>query len=286
MSLRIRFRNVYGEAPEDRADVQVIDARTDLVVGRRIDHSTRRGATFSSVEAGVLYKIRVLSGKHRPVAHFLRVGGSGKAQLDVVLPIHPDRVAGASFPDFSALDERLKIALGRNGVGIDEDKARSLYNGLGDFEKAGLLNVWTKMTHTPMTEGNPASHYVDFVYQVRGDRFFADVNRSFRDLVRTATSTGAFKPVDGGLHTPPEGYEQAGSYKSTDGYGNLQLTFFAATATQLGFKLDADIDDANGVEHVFQVLRNWLTDGETHPYDIHQILAQHQGLDTGYRLHA
>ena len=120
----------------------------------------------------------------------------------------------------------------------------------------------------------------------RGDRFFADVALSFPDLIKTATRTGSFKSIDGGLHTPPEGYVEAGSYKSRDGYGNLQLTFFAATASPPGFKLDADIDDANGVEHVFQVLRHWITDSETHPYDIHQILAQYQGLDTGYRLHA
>lgn len=286
MSLRIRFRNVYGDTPEDRADVQVIDARTDRVVDRRIDHSTRNGATFSSVQPGVLYKIRVFPGKHRPVAHFLRIDGSGKAALDLVLPIHPDRVTGVTFPDFDTLDDGLKTALGRNGGGSHEDEARSLYDRLGDLEKAGLLNVWTKMGHTALAEGNPTSHYVDNVYQVRGDRFFADVALSFRDLVKTATRTGAFQSVDGGLHTPPEGYVEAGSYKSRDGYGNLQLTFFAASASPPGFKLDADIDDANGVEHVFQVLRHWITDSETHPYDIHQILAQYQGLDTGYRLHA
>ena len=46
------------------------------------------------------------------------------------------------------------------------------------------------------------------------------------------------------------------------------------------------IDDANGIGHVFQVLRNFLTDSDTHPYDIHEILTFHQSLDTLYELTA
>jgi hypothetical protein len=142
------------------------------------------------------------------------------------------------------------------------------------------------MARTTLAPGKAASQYVDNLYRVRGDRFFANVSLSFRDFVKTATAGGLFEPVNGRLHTPPDGFDAAGSFKTKDGFGNLQLTFFAAASSPLRFKLDADVDDANGVEHVFQVLRNWITDGETHPYDIHQILAQHQGLDTGYRLQA
>jgi len=286
MSLRIRFHNVYGEAPDDRVDVQVIDVRTDRLVDRKINHSTRTAATLSSVQPGVLYKVRIFPGKHRPVAHPVRVSGSGKAVLDVALAIHPDRVVSLSFPPFDKLDEKLKAVLEHGGVEDHPPKGQALYDSFDDLQKAGLLNVWTKMSHTPLTEKNPASDYVGNFYRVRGDRFFANVSLSLRDLVKTATRAGAFKPAGSKLHTPPDGYAGAGSYKSRDGYGNLQLTFFASTASPLDFKLDADIDDANGIEHVFQVLRNWLTEGETHPYDIHQILVQHQGLDPGYRLNA
>ncbi|HEX6176135.1 MAG TPA: hypothetical protein VF089_19165 [Candidatus Binatia bacterium] len=45
----------------------------------------------------------------------------------------------------------------------------------------------------------------------------------------------------------------------------------------------ADIDDAAGLEHVFQVVRNRLSGSPTHPYNIHEILVGHQKLDPGYR---
>lgn len=47
---------------------------------------------------------------------------------------------------------------------------------------------------------------------------------------------------------------------------------------------DVDIDDANGLAHVFQVLRNQLTKRPTHPYDIHELLLFYQKLDAGYTL--
>ena len=48
--------------------------------------------------------------------------------------------------------------------------------------------------------------------------------------------------------------------------------------------MDADIDDAAGLGHVFQVLRNWLTHGATHPYDIHEILVFRQEVALPYDL--
>jgi hypothetical protein len=130
------------------------------------------------------------------------------------------------------------------------------------------------------------------VYRIRPDRIFVDVETGLRDRVKSAVVTHRFRSregddfrtVSGGLHQPPPGYQSAGSFKTTDPYGNLQLSFFVSAAPPLSFKVDADIDDAAGVGHVFQVLRNWITDGQTHPYDIHQILAFRQDVPPLYQL--
>jgi hypothetical protein len=45
---------------------------------------------------------------------------------------------------------------------------------------------------------------------------------------------------------------------------------------------DIDIDDASGIEHVFQVLKNKLSGNPTHPYNIHEILVGYQHNDPGY----
>ncbi|MCI0553639.1 MAG: hypothetical protein L0287_22050, partial [Anaerolineae bacterium] len=60
-------------------------------------------------------------------------------------------------------------------------------------------------------------------------------------------------------------------------------TFFSNPNT-LDFIVDADIDDANGIGHIFQVAEHELTGSITHPYDIHQILFYYQRIDPGYNL--
>ena len=73
----------------------------------------------------------------------------------------------------------------------------------------------------------------------------------------------------------------AGSFKTLDAFGNLQLTFFKDSTT---FCADVDIDDAAGLGHVLQVVRNSVTKSATHPFNINQILIKHQNLAAGYRL--
>ncbi|MGH9336997.1 MAG: hypothetical protein ACRD21_24915, partial [Vicinamibacteria bacterium] len=261
MSLRIRFKDVHGGPLQDRADVEVIDVRTDRTIERITNVGTTRPTRANAVAAGELYKVRVFPTKHRPVGYFVRMPGSGEREIDVVFPVHPDRVHSTQFPSFDELDGDLQALLGRNHIEDHPQMGPGLYDSLGDLPKAGLLNVWTKMKHTPLAEGLPVAHYVQNLYRVRGDRFFANVSLSLRDLVKTAASGGLFEGVSGVLHDPPSGFAEAGSFKTRDGYGNLQLTFFSSSDSPPNFRIDADVDDANGIEHVFQVLRNWITDG-------------------------
>jgi hypothetical protein len=69
------------------------------------------------------------------------------------------------------------------------------------------------------------------------------------------------------------GYHTVSSYKTFDRYGNLQLTLQRKGDTGTDYAADVDIDDAQGVEHIFQVLRNGI-EGPTNPYDIRDILLQ------------
>ena len=93
--------------------------------------------------------------------------------------------------------------------------------------------------------------------------------------------------VSAALHELPpaipdfDNFHDVGSYKTEDSYGNLQVSVFRRDNE---FIADIDIDDAAGLGHVFQVLRNHLTGLPTHPFDIHEILMQHQGLYPNYKL--
>src|SRR5262249_9391920 len=69
-----------------------------------------------------------------------------------------------------------------------------------------------------------------------------------------------FHSVSAALHDPMPGYHIVSSFKTFDHYGNLQLTFQRRGDTGADYAADIDIDDAQGIEHAFQVIRNSVTD--------------------------
>jgi hypothetical protein len=201
-------------------------------------------------------------------------------------PVDPERVARVSFPAYAALDAKAQAILQKSVLDHPPRNVsgKALYDALPDVPRAGLLNLLAKIGRTALPGGGGVMDHLKSFYRVRGDRVFADVGNGLRDLVKIGVDARTFKPVDGALHTPPPGFRLVDSFKTDDHYGNLQITFFSSVAAPLRFKADIDVDDAAGIEHVFQVLRHKLTGRETHPYDIHEILLYYQLLDPGYQL--
>lgn len=273
------------------ADVTAMNTGATSATAQRVDGT--KTLDISGLSANTVYQVRVFPFRHRPVSRFVLMGGGATKRAEIACPIHPDRVRRVVFPDYDDLPDTLRATLDRSVLESTNavltpapGSGAQLFDGLTSLEKAGLLNLFTKMTHTPVA-GKQAWDFMTDVYRVRGDRIFGNVVLPFRDAVKTAVTSSAFAEVNGALHTPPPGFRSAGSFKTADHAGNLQLTFFnALEPLPLAFKVDADIDDAAGIGHVFQVLRNFLTNGDTHPYDIHEILTFHQALTPLYQLEA
>jgi hypothetical protein len=200
----------------------------------------------------------------------------------VVFPVDPVKVRSVRFPPFADLAKWLQATLGRSRdvLGFAGAKGAALYGKLDDTRRAGLLNIAAKSQATPLANGKTVSEYIRRLLIVSGDRIHAAVPNELVVEVSHAASAGLFHAVDGSLHKPPEGFALGDSFKTEDHYGNLQVTFFSRGDEHIA---DIDIDDAAGLEHVFQVVGHAVTGRPTHPYDIHEILVQHQQLDPGYR---
>ena len=258
---------------------QVYEIRTNIPNGR---------LTIENIQTanGGRYVLRVAPERYRSLYLIIRVLDWPEENVEhLVLPVRPEKVT-AVFPQFNSLAQEFKDILASSDVefwpGLNGE---DLYDALGSdpIKKAGLFNLYAKMNDTFFQNGNSVFSYVTSLTRIRGDRIFAHVQKDLRDEVKNACIDEQFKEVSGALHTPPPDFMQAGSFKSNEQYGNLQLTFFSNPNT-LDFIVDADIDDANGLEHIFQVAQNELTGSVTHPYDIHQILIYEQQIDPGYRL--
>ncbi len=283
-TLRLQLLDVYRNSLGEKVDILLRhQTLSDSRVIRAVDASKQIAiGGLYSVPQG-LYRVEVDPPSYLPVSQFVNVESSRITDREVVFPVNPKKVARVAFPDSAGLIEDAQTLLNNSDsvLGFEGKKGDDLYTGLDNIRRAGLLNIVAKCHRTRLSNDAIVSSYVQKLREIRGDRFFALVPKELREETKNSIPDGIFEKVDETLHHPPVGFEHAGSFKTFDHYGNLQLTFFTDGKEWVA---DIDIDDASGLEHVFQVLRNALTGRPTHPYDIHEILVYYQELDPGYRL--
>lgn len=279
--LTITFVDAGRNPLDDVVDVTVTSEDSNRTVAQL---KNVRGTTTLKVTGLTpleICRVQVFPMRHRPVGWFARANEA----VALPSPVDPERVSRVKFPEYDRLGAKADAILQRSALDEPANLAgKALYDALADVPRAGLLNLLAKMGRTSLPGGTGVMDHVESFYRVRGDRVFANVGNGLRDLVKIAVDEKRFEEVGGSLHNPPPDFRRVDSFKSKDHYGNLQITFFASLTAPLRFKADIDIDDAAGIEHVFQVLSHKLTGDETHPYDIHEILLYHQSLDPLYQL--
>lgn len=294
-TLILEFNDAARQPLDDLLDVDVRGVQTNALVHQSRGVAGTKTIKITKIVPGQAYKVRVRPRRYRAVQQFAAVPtGDDAATVTTYCPVDPDAVAKPDFPVYADLPAPLQAVLERSTLQAEPPRTKALkrsltkpgerlFATLTDIQIAGLLNIFAKMSHTPLANAT-AWDWVTDLYRIRGDRIFCNVAIDFRDQVKSEVAGGTFREVPGGKHKPEDGFSGAGSYKTFDHYGNLQLTFFCSDQTPMCFKVDADIDDAAGIEHGFQVIRHDLTNGVTHPYDIHQILTFYQRLQVPYLL--
>jgi hypothetical protein len=280
--LELEFVDVKGAPIHDRVDIRL--RHHTLHEQKQVDgHDARRPIAITELrtEPQGLYVLEVRAHCYWPVSRFVTIPATGVARETITLPIRPDR-ARAIFPNYTDLDERVRGVLerSRNVKGHEGLAGPPLYEALSDESTAALLNIAKKSLTTPFKNGADLLHHIT-ILEIRDDRCFVELPGAVKEQMSELVAADLFRPVNGSLHEPPPGFVPADSFKTPDAFGNLQMTFFQNEGRFVG---DIDIDDAAGLGHVFQVMRNHVTGKPTHPYNIHQILVHHQHLDPGYQL--
>lgn len=280
--LELEFVDVSGAPLADTVDIHLRHHVLHEEV-RVDDHDARRPIAISELrtEPQGMYVLEVRPRDYWPVSRFVTIPADGRLRQTITLPIRPDR-ARPVYPDYEKLDDRVRGVMERSRQvrGHEGLLGAALYDALSDEATAGLLNIAKKSLTVPFKNGADLLQHIT-VLDIRDDRCFVEVPGAVKDQMSELVGADLFRSVDGSLHKPPTGFAAAGSFKTLDAFGNLQMTFFECDDRCVA---DIDIDDAAGLGHVFQVMRNHLTGKPTHPYNIHQILMKHQHLDPGYQL--
>jgi hypothetical protein len=231
-----------------------------------------------------LYRIEIDPSAYLPTSRFVNLEASDITDLKVSFAIDPRRVIDVNFPAFADLpsDTRTLLENSNQVFSFQGKRGDALCDALDDVRKSNVLNLTAKCAATPLGNGKTVLPFIQSIIEIRGDRFFAFVPRELREETKNAAVAGLIKPAPEGLHhLPPQftGFDHAGSFKTRDKFGNLQLTYFLKDDDCV---VDIDIDPVPGLEHLFQVLEHKITGIETHPYAVHDILIAHQAIDPGY----
>ena len=283
-ALIIRVRDAHRRPLADQMDIHVVSTRTDSTVVRLLRVSGERDIRVDGARAGEPHMVKVFATRHRPVGQFAMPLEGKDVVVEIFTPLDPERVNAVTFPAYDAVSADLRRVLERSSIEGAPGAGGAAYDALTDLQRGGLFNLFAKMSAFGFDDARSVWSFVDRIYRIRPDRIFVDVQPALRDMVKGAVAADRVREVSAKLHTPPPGFVGAGSFKTADHYGNLQLSFFASESSPIAFKVDSDIDDAAGLGHTFQVLRNWATHSVTHPYDIHQILVFRQEVVLPYDL--
>ncbi|MBN2319015.1 MAG: hypothetical protein JXR49_08055 [Acidobacteria bacterium] len=282
--LRLNLKDVYGNFLKERVEIILRNQYLSHKIKVAGDASaTLRIKDLYGNPQG-LYRIMVDPPSYLPVNRFVNVNAGKDTRLDIIFPVDSRKVRSVEFPRYRTFLKGFQTLLEKSGsvLSYPRKKGMELYEALDDVRRAGLLNIVAKTRATILSNDKAVFDYIEEIIELRGDRFFAYVKKELREEVKNSVAEDLFHEVDGSLHHLPgsfEGFESAGSFKTGDDYGNLQLTFFMKGDKCVA---DIDIDDASGLGHVFQVVRNAFSGLPTHPYNIHDILMVHQHLNPGY----
>jgi hypothetical protein len=249
--------------------------------------NVKRAATINGIEANpnAVYRVQVTPNNYRTVQRFVMLADRQAATVALKCPVQPSRVIGIRPPAFTALPPTLQSLLAGAHIPRFLDPTGGFLPGAALYDKLGatprlqacLLNLAAKSAATRLLDGKTCLEHYTGLVRIEQDRFFATTTAA---LFEEAHSSPLFHTVDDTLHEPVPGFQLVGSFKTLDRHGNLQLTFQRNSAGE--YIADVDIDLAQGIGHLFEVLQDAIT-GPTDPYDVHEVLvASMPALDPGY----
>ena len=281
--LRLSLLDVLESNIGGRASVRMRhQVLSDSQVFNNLDASKRINITNLFGAPQGLYRIEIDPQAYLPTSQFVNLKASDITDLKITFAVDPNKVKSVTFPEFGMLPADIQTLLVNSDsiLSFEGKNGEALYAALDDIRKANVLNLTTKCAATPLSNGKTVLPSIQTIKEIRGDRFFAVVPKELREETKHSALDGLFTEVPEVLHTPPQGFTHAGSFKTKDKFGNLQLTYFMNGDDCVA---DIDIDPASGLEHLFQVIEHSIKGIETHPYAVHEVLIEHQKLDPGYR---
>src|SRR5437879_5651842 len=255
--IQLQLVDVQGR-PLDDPDIQVEFFSNESSKHFRFNVSPNGAVNvnISLVDPGNgMYRVLLMPTNYRTIQFFLRIMEDGTTtRKPVVFPVDPAKVVSITAPAIGALPQPLQDLLGSATVDGFTDAAgaplqgAALYNALPALLKAALLNLYTKSAATRLGDGQSVFDKLGTMIRLKQDRLFAKTSAALLEETQQDTF---FHEVPETLHESIAPYRLVISYKTRDAQGNLQLTFSRNGETGDDYLVDMDIDQAQGIRHIF-----------------------------------
>lgn len=299
ITLDVRLLDVDGHDINDPSVTIRLEASSSPVATRTV--LDVRGAPVLAriaAPADTALKVRISPSRYRDGGRVGLVSNERLTLPALTLPRGPSHWR-PTFASWAALPAEMdstkallvkskRFQLGRGSTADEISEARYDAVDAADESRAMakmcLLNLCSRLREETIPGG--AGTWIDAFEEcllAQRDRCFARVSRTFFERVQqlASKSAGGYKRSNAENHrgrvAEVPGVEHVGamfSIKSGEAKANIQLT--VAEVTFRGgpaFLLDADIDEQGTLlGHTFEVIRNFISDHETHPIDVHESL--------------
>ncbi|HEY6972147.1 MAG TPA: hypothetical protein VJA94_23245 [Candidatus Angelobacter sp.] len=286
-AVKLKFVDVLGLPLDDQTvtvDVFSLDNTIHFQAVVPVTNDTDATINLEDCPLGT-YRFQLSPTNYQVIQFFLNLppGGTFVRDKPCVFPVDPDQVIDIGAPPFGNLPAELQDFL--NAADIQKDggivpdgsapplTGDDLYSALPPKLKAALLNLFLKSSNTTLPDGSTCFSHLHILREQDQDRLFATADAA---LLQGAINSKKLHSVDFSLHKEILEYKLFSSFKTFDSQGNLQLTFSQKNNGN-DLLVDMDIDEAQGIAHVFEVIHNVFA-GLTNPYNVREILMAAQGL--------
>ena len=282
--LKFRLKDAYGEFLDEPVDIALRNesGAGGTVSMKGVDASKVFQVDNLTAGARGIYQLSITSSSYLPVRKFISVKENAVLESQITLALDLSKIDKVKFPKFEDLPTEARALLSASGKveGYEGKTGEDLYMALDDLRRAELLNIIAKCRATSVQGSRSALSYLRELRRIGTDRVFAVTDNDLRATIRDSEVNGLFRPAPDTLHTPPAGFEKAGSWRTRDEFASVQLTFFFYSETWIA---EIGINAGGGLAQAFSIFQDKLTSRGIHPYEIHQLLLV-QHIDPGYRL--
>ena len=283
----VNLMDVYGKTINDKVEIIFYNQNVSSLSQKFQVKFQGQPVVLNDVPAFPtgLAKVVITPTNYRSKAIFKNVIGGQDNTISEQFFVAPDK-ARPKLIDFSDISdksygEKLNRILDESEIGANA------WNSLDKRNRATILNLSAKILEIEKKFGLQIFNSIqkiesDLLNTRNRARIYARVDANLFDRINNAPQV--FDPAPGVAHHFPQNWHpfENNSFKARNKAGNIQFTF--ATNNDGLFLADIDLDDHTGIKHAFDVIKHTLTNEDSDPYDLHEILRYSQGIDPEYLL--